>query len=73
MKHSKDLGEGLDTHHRSRKQLNTLIYNFECFKNSINFIFFYMLNFQGAHLPKTDKRNNKTSNEPIVIDETLIL
>jgi hypothetical protein len=32
-----------------------------------------MLNFQSAHLPKIDKRNNKTSIEPTVIDETLIM
>ncbi|CAD8181051.1 unnamed protein product [Paramecium pentaurelia] len=32
-----------------------------------------MLNFQSAHLPKIDKRNNKASIEPTVIDEILII
>lgn len=32
-----------------------------------------MLNFQGAHLPKTDKRNNKTAIEPTVVDEAMIM
>ena len=37
------------------------------------FIIFYMLNFAGGSLPKTDKRNNKQTVDPTVIDEGLIM